>query len=142
MEATMMKKGLLFELSNGILRVDVATDGYGGVEYLLHTVGMGPTRRFTRDEISASLSDEGTSARVVLDSGAADGPIVRFTVIVPPIVSGDESSFEVDAAALTSTQNSLFGGPRPGPQVSYERIDLTGTVSFTRTEDEAYRGQT
>jgi hypothetical protein len=65
---------------------------------------------------------------------------VRFTVIVPPIVAGDESSFDVSAAALRSTQNSLFGGPRPGPQVSYDAIDLTGTVSFAPAEHPAYRG--
>jgi hypothetical protein len=135
-----MKDGLLFELSDRILRVAVATDPEGQVEYLLYTVGSGPTRRFPREEISASVSDEGTSARVVLESGAADGPIVRFTVIVPPIVAGDESSFEVSAAAMRSTQNSLFGGPRPGPQVSYEAIDLAGTVSRTRVKDEVYRG--
>ena len=137
MEATMMKNGLLFELSNMILTVAVATDSEGEVEYLLYTIGKAATRRFNRDEISASVSDEGTSARVVLESGAADGPIVRFTVIVPPIVAGDETSFEVTAAAMRSTQNSLFGGPRPGPQVSYEAIDLAGTVS--RVKDEAYR---
>jgi hypothetical protein len=136
----MMKDGLLFELSDRILRVAVATDPDGQVEYLLYSVGSGPTRRFPREEISASVSDEGTSARVVLESGAADGPIVRFTVIVPPIVAGDESSVEVSAAAMRSTQNSLFGGPRPGPQVSYDAIDLAGTVSRTPVKDEAYRG--
>jgi hypothetical protein len=140
MEATMMKDGLLYELSDKLLRITVATDPEGQVEYLLYAIGSGPTRRFNREDISASVSDEGTSAKVVLDSGAADGPIVRFTVIVPPIVAGDESSFEVSAAAIRSTQNSLFGGPRPGPQVSYDAIDLTGTVSRTPVEDEAHRG--
>jgi hypothetical protein len=135
MEATMLKKGLLFELSNGILKVAVAIDAEGEVEYLLYTVGRGPTRRFTREEISAAVSEQGTRARVVLENGAADGPIVRFTVIVPPIVGADEAPFKVDAAALRSTQNSLFGGPRPGPQVTYETIDLAGTVSCAATTD-------
>jgi hypothetical protein len=138
MEATMMKNGLLYEIGNRILKVAVATDSEGEVEYLLYTIGRAAPLKFTREEISASVSDEGTSARVVLESGAADGPIVRFTVIVPPIVAGDESSFKVSAAAMRSTQNSLFGGPRPGPQVSYEAIELAGTVS--RVKDEAYRG--
>jgi hypothetical protein len=138
MEATMMKNGLLYEVGNTILKVAVATDSEGKVEYLLYTIGRAAPLRFTREEISASVSDEGTSARVVLENGAADGPIVRFTVIVPPIVAGDESSFKVTAAAMRSTQNSLFGGPRPGPQVSYEAINLAGTVS--RVKDEAYRG--
>ena len=140
MEATTRKKGLLFELSNTLLRVSVATDPEGEVDYLLYTVGTGPTRRFTGEEITASVSEEGTRARVVLENGAADGPIERFTVIVPPIVAGDESSFEIGAAALRSTQNSLFGGTRPGPQVSYDAIDLAGTVSGVRVRGEPYRG--
>ena len=135
--ATIVNKGSLFELSNGVLQVALAIDDQGAVEYLHHTVGKGPTRRFAGEEIEVSVSDEGTRARVLLESGAADGPIVRFTVIVPPIVAGQQSSFDVDAAALRSTQSSLFGGPRPGPQVSYEAIDLTGTVSCAPAEDDA-----
>lgn len=55
MEATTMKDGLLFELSDKILRVTVATDPEGQVEYLLYTVGSGPTRRFPREEITPGL---------------------------------------------------------------------------------------
>jgi hypothetical protein len=140
MEATTITKGLLFELSNGILTVALAIDAKGEAEYLLYTVGKSATRRFGREEITTSVSDEGTSAKVVLESGAADGPIVRFTVIVPPIVAGDESSFKVSAAALRSTQDSGLVGPQPGPQVSYEAIDLAGTVSSAPAEYGAYRG--
>lgn len=129
MEATTVMKGLLFELVGGALAVDVETDGGGGVDRLRYTVGKGPTREFSGDEISVATSDEGTRATVMLENGAADGPIVRFTVIVPPVVLGDDNAFDVTSAALRSSQRSLFGGQRPGPQLSYDAVDLTGKVS-------------
>jgi hypothetical protein len=136
MEATMVKQGLVFELYGTRLRIDAEVDADGGVERLIHSVRGGESREFSGSEISSGTSDEGTRATVMLESGAADGPIVRFTVILPPVIVGDEDSFEVTAAGLRSTQNSLFGGPRPGPQVSYEAIDLAGTVSCRRVDGE------
>jgi len=137
MEATMGKKGLLFDLHGTRLAIEAEVDAGGAVERLRYSVRGGETREFAGSEISSGTSDEGTRATVMLESGAADGPIVRFTVTLPPVVAGDEDSFDVTAAGLRSTHRSLFGGPRPGPQVSYDAIDLTGVVHCGRVDGEA-----
>ncbi len=137
MEATMVSKGLLFELNGTRLAIEASVDADGVVERLTYSVRGGETREFSGAEISSATSEEGTRATVMLESGAADGPIVRFTVILPPVVLGEEESFEVTAAGLRSTQRSLFGGPRPGPQVSFDAIDLRGTVARKSDDDEA-----
>ncbi len=125
--ATMVKE-LLFELSGQDVEIALTIDADGGAQRLVYRAGE-DAREFGGEEIGVAISDEGTRASVVLETGAADGPIVRFTVIVPRVILGEESSFEVTAAAVRSTQRSLFGGPRPGPQQSYEALALSGTVS-------------
>ena len=65
-----------------------------------------------------------------------DGPIVRFTVIVPEVIPGDESSYEVSAAGLQSTERSGFG-LGAGPQHTYEAYELKGTVTVGGCEQGA-----
>ena len=126
--ATTTVEGLLFELSGEGLQIGLAIDAAGIPQRLAYRCGE-DAREFSGEEIAVAASDEGTRATVMLASGAADGPLIRFTVIVPAVVLDGERAFEVTAAALRSTQRSLFGGPRPGPQQSYEALALTGTVS-------------
>jgi hypothetical protein len=119
-----------FDLSGDGIKIALAIDANGNAERLSYRSGK-DAREFSRDEISVAVSDEGTRATVVLQSGAADGPIVRFAVIVPTVIPNGKKAFKVSAAGLRSTRRSLFGGPRPGPQQSYEPMALTGTVSWT-----------
>lgn len=121
-------KGMLFELSGEGIEIELAIDGNGNADRLRYRSGE-EDREFSGEEISLTVSDDGRRATVLLESGAADGPIVRFTVIFPEVIPGDEKSFEVSAAGVRSTQRSLFGGPRPGPQESFEGVTLSGTVS-------------
>jgi hypothetical protein len=121
-------KGLLFELSGEGIDIELAIDGNGNAERLRFRSGE-DDREFLGEAIILAVSDEGRRATVLLESGAADGPIVRFTVIFPEVILGDEQSFEVSAAGVRSTERSLFGGPRPGPQQSFEALTLKGTVS-------------
>jgi len=121
-------KGMLFELSGEGIEIELAIDGNGNADRLRYRSGE-EDREFSGEEISLTVSEDGRRATVLLESGAADGPIVRFTVIFPQVIPGDEKSFEVSAAGVRSTQRSLFGGPRPGPQESFEAVTLSGTVS-------------
>jgi hypothetical protein len=130
---TTMSSRVEFELSGQGVKIVLAVDASGNVERLSYRSGT-DEREFSGEQISVGVSDEGTRATVVLRSGAADGPIVRFTVIVPTVIPGDKRSFEVTAAGLRSTRRPLFGGSRPGPQQSYEALALTGTVSSATIE--------
>jgi hypothetical protein len=128
MKATMVKE-LHFQVSNGHVTVAVELDGEGEATFLSHAIGKRAPQEFHGDDITTSRSDEGTRATVVLEDGrAADGPIVRFTVIVPEVVPDDESSFKVSAAGLQSTERSGFGRPS-GPRQSYEAYELKGKVA-------------
>lgn len=130
--------GLLFELGRHGIDIDLAIDEDGTPRRLIYRSGE-DTREFAAEEIAATVSDEGTRATVMLATGAADEPIVRLTVIVPAVVVGEERSFEVTAAALRTTQRSGFGGPRPGPQQSYEALTLAGTVTCAPADAELGR---
>lgn len=126
--AETMVKGLIFKLRGQGSEIELALDAQGRAERLSYRFGD-DVREFPGEEIEVVANDEGTRATVLLATGAADGPVVRFTVIVPTVILGDEGSFEVSAAALRTTQRSLFGGPRPGPQQSYDALKLDGTVA-------------
>lgn len=129
MKATMVKE-LHFQVTNGQVTVAVELDGEGDAVFLSHAIGKRAPQEFRGDEIRTTPSDEGTRATVVLDDGNADRPVVRFTVIVPEVVPGDESSFDVSAAALQSTDHVGFAGRLPGPQQTYEAFELKGTVTI------------
>src|SRR3982751_2838931 len=141
MKATMVKD-LHFQVSNGHVTVALDLDGEGNATFLSHGVGKRAPREFRGDEITTTPSVEGTRATVVLDDGAADRPIVRFTVIVPEVVPGDEDAFDVGAAALESTEHVGFAGRRPGPQQTYETFELKGKVSVGRGEQGTCRDWT
>ena len=126
--ATTMVKELLFELSGDGVEIALALDGDGRAERLSYRSG-GRTHEFGADAIASAASDEGTRATVMLENGAADGPIVLLTVLVPEVVFGDEPSLEVSAAAVRTTKRSMFGGVRPGPQQSFDALRLTGIAS-------------
>jgi hypothetical protein len=130
-----MAKGLRFELSAKKLEVCLTINGAGNAEHLSYRSGE-EMREFSGEEITVAVTEEGTHATVMLESGATDGPIVRFTVIVPAVIGGDETSFKVSAAALRTTQRSGFRGPHPGPQQSYEALTLTGMVSLMPADGE------
>ena len=121
-------KELLYEVGGDGIAIALALNAEGSAERLDYRSGE-QTLEFSGEEIEIARSDEGTRASVLLESGAADGPIVRLTLIVPDVVFGEESSVDVTAAAVRTTQRSLFGGERPGPQQSYEALALTGTAA-------------
>ena len=127
-----MKATLVKELQYRVFgdRVTIAVDLEDGIAtYLSYAVGRRRAQEFRGDEIETSESDEGIRASVLLETGAADGPIVRLSVFVPEIVPGDEGSFEISAAALRTTRPSGFGGPQPGPVQSYDALSLKGEVT-------------
>jgi hypothetical protein len=127
MKATMVKE-LQFYVTGDSVSIAVDLDGDGIATHLSYAIGKRAPQEFRGDDITTSTTDEGTRATVVLEDGAADGPIVRLTVIVPEVIPGDESSFEASAAALRSTEQSGFRGPRPGPRQTYEPLSLKGKV--------------
>lgn len=133
MKATMVKE-LQYRLTGHAVSIAVELNDDAVATYLSYAIGKRAPQEFRGDEITTSSSEEGTCATVVLENGAADGPIVRLTVIVPEIVPGDETSFDVNAAALRSTQSSGFGGLPPGPQQSYDALELKGTVTISGDE--------
>lgn len=100
--------------------------------FLSYAVGKRKAQEFRGDEIATGHSDEGTRATVLLETGAADGPIVHLTVILPDIVHDGERAFDVSAVAARTTQPSGFGGPRPGPLQTYETLELDGEVTIGR----------
>jgi len=135
MKATMVKQQQ-FDVRSNMVSVIVDLDEDGIATRLLHGFGKRPFQEFRGDEITTTPSDEGIRATVLLQNGAGDGPIVRFSVILPEVVPGDESTFEVTAAAVQSTEPSGFGGPQPGPRQSYEAMVLEGKVTLSDDCDE------
>ena len=117
----------IFELSGW--GTDVTVSLRAGLGNRLTYRSGGDVREFFRDEVLVAESDIGTLATVVLESGAADEPPRRLTLVLPEVNAGGEEHFPVRAAAVQTTQRSLHGGPRPGPQHSYATITLEGTVS-------------
>ncbi len=126
--AETMVRQLHFELAGDGIAVALTLDRDGGAERLSYRDG-GDAREFSGDDIAVAAFDEGTQAKVTLQDGAADGPVVLLTVMVPSVIPGDERSFDVGAAAVRTTQRPFFGGQRPGPQQSFEALALAGTVS-------------
>ncbi len=118
---------LLFELSGWGVEVTVSLDEDGRVERLSYR-SEGQTREFPGEEVLVADSEIGTLVTVVLESGASDLPPVSLTLVLPVVNPGGEGQFPVEAAAVRTTTRSLFGGPRPGPQHSYETITLEGSV--------------
>jgi hypothetical protein len=128
MEATLkVKAGMRFELRGGDVAVTCAMRDNGRPETLSYR-SNGESRDFAGDELEIASTSIGTQVTVMLENGAADGPIVRFTVVLPLVRPNGDEKFDVTAAAVRTTERSLFGGPRPGPQQSYEAMGLEGTV--------------
>jgi hypothetical protein len=134
MKATLVKQLQYHLTGGGAVSIAVELDADGVASFVSHTIGKRAPQEFRGDEITTTPSEEGTRVTVLLENGAADGPIVRLTVIVPEVVPGDESSFKVTAAALRTTEQSLFGGPRPGPRQTYEALSLKGKVTIAGGE--------
>jgi hypothetical protein len=122
-------RGLVFELSGEGVEITLEVDQEGGRARRLSFRSDQDQRDFSGDEIGVEQSAEGTRATVLLESGATDLPGVRFTVIVPTVALGGETSFAVSAAGVRTTSRSLFGGRRLGPRQSYEAVTLAGSVS-------------
>jgi hypothetical protein len=139
MKATMVKE-LQYYVTGDHVSIAVELDSEGIATYVSYAIGRRAPQEFRGDDITTGHSEEGTHATVLLENGAADGPIVRLTVVVPDVVAGDESSFEVSAAALRTTEQSLFGGPRPGPRQTYEALSLKGKVTVAGGEQGTCRG--
>lgn len=118
---------LLFELSGWGVEVTVSVGDDGRPEHLVYRAG-GESREFAGEEVTVTASEIGTVATAVLESGASDLPPVRLTLILPAVNPGDGDEFPVEVAAVRTVQRSLFGGPRPGPEHSYETMMLEGTV--------------
>jgi len=136
MEAT-MTADLLYEVKGGDVQVGCAMRGDGRPERVVYRAG-GAEREFAGDDLHVTPSAIGTQVTVMLENGAADGPIVRFTVVLPVVRPYDSTTFPVTVAAVRATQRSLFGGPRPGPEQIYEAMVLEGTVtSGAATEQHA-----
>src|ERR1044072_4113676 len=113
MKATMVKQ-LQYRVFGDA--VSIAIDVEDGVAtFLSYAIGRRKAQEFRGDEITTSQTDEGTRVTVLLETGAADGPIVRLTVFVPEVVPRSERSFDLTAAAVRTTESSGFGGPRPRP---------------------------
>jgi hypothetical protein len=127
MEAS-VRSGVVFSLRGEAIEVIPVVDPSGGVARLTYRAD-GEEWEFAGDEITTGPSPQGTRATVLLEDGAADGPIVALNVILPVVEAPHEGPFDVTAAALITTSRSLFGGPRPGPQQSYEVVALSGTAS-------------
>lgn len=127
MEA-MAAAALLFQVSEGDLVVSVSVDELGRPTRLNYRSGV-ETRDFLADEIGIAQTEVGTLVTVLLETGAVDAPIVRFTVVLPAVNPGAEEQFPTSVAAFRATERSGFGGPRPGPIRSYQAMTLEGTVA-------------
>jgi hypothetical protein len=119
---------LLFQVSEGDLVVSISVDELGRPSRFSYRSGE-ETREFLADEIGVAATEVGTLTTVLLESGAADAPIVRFSVVLPVVNPGGEERFPTSVAAFQTTESSGFGGPRPGPMRSYEATTLEGTVA-------------
>ncbi|MGH2943595.1 MAG: hypothetical protein ACRDLN_12565 [Solirubrobacteraceae bacterium] len=123
-----VRSAVSFSLRGDAVEIIPIVDPSGGVQRLTYRAD-GEEWEFAGEEIANALSPRGTRLTVLLEDGAADGPIVALSVILPIIEAPHEGPFDVTAAALITTTRSLFGGVRPGPQQSYEVVALSGTAS-------------
>lgn len=60
--------------------------------------------------------------------------LIREPKDLADVVPGDESPFDVSAATLRSAEQSLFGGPRPGPRQTYDALSRKGKVTIAGGE--------
>jgi hypothetical protein len=127
MEAT-ITADLLYEVKGADVGISCAMRGDGRPERLVYRAGA-DERDFAGDDLDVLATAIGTHVTVMLEDGAADRPIVRFTVVLPVVRPGGDQPFPVTAAAVRTTERSLFGGPRPGPEQSYEAMTLEGSVT-------------
>jgi len=124
---------LVFELRGWGAQVTLSLGEDGRAERLIYSSGE-DAHEFSRDQVLVGDSEIGTLATVTLESGATDLPPVRLTLVLPAVNAGGEIQFPVQVAAVRTTQRSLFGGPRPGPQYSYESVTLEGTVFLRQAQ--------
>jgi hypothetical protein len=127
MEAS-VGSAVVFSLRGEAIDIIPVVGAGGAIERLTYRSGD-EARDFSGDEISNAVSPQGTRATVMLQDGAADGPVVALTVTVPVVEAPHEGPFDVSAAALLTTSRALVGGLRPGPQQSYKAITLTGSAA-------------
>jgi hypothetical protein len=87
-------------------------------------------RTFTNAEITVEETTAFGQLITVTISDAPDAPVVRFTLVLPPItVPGFNEAVDVEVAGATVTQRSLFTPePQHGQQTSYSFVTLTGTA--------------
>jgi hypothetical protein len=127
MEAT-VTAGLRYEVKGDDVAINCAMRGDGRPERLAYRAA-GEEREFAGDDLDVLATAIGTQVTVMLEDGAADGPIVRFTVVLPVVRPYDGEQFPVTSAAVRTIERSLFGGTRPGAQQAYEAMVLEGTVT-------------
>jgi hypothetical protein len=81
---------------------------------------------FSGDEIRTADTELGTEVTVILVADP-DGDSTVLTVLIPPVrVEPGAVETRVETVAFVTTKHSSFGGPPPGPEFSYELLELTG----------------
>lgn len=92
--------------------------------------GPGRSRRFRGDQITQQKTILGTLVSVALESNEADQGYLDLALVLPPFSMGDEVRHEFKTVGILSKGPSGFGGPPPGPQRTYEILNLEGVAEY------------
>ena len=92
--------------------------------------GPGRSRRFRGDQITQQKTILGTLVSVVLEGNEADQGFLDLALVLPAFRMGDEARHEFKTVGILSEGASGFGGPPPGPQRTYEVLDLEGIAEY------------
>ena len=92
--------------------------------------GPGRSRRFRGDQITQQKTILGTLVSVVLEGNEADQGFLDLALVLPLFTMGDEAQHEFKTVGILSKGPSGFGGLPPGPQRTYEILDLEGVAEY------------
>jgi len=92
--------------------------------------GPGHSRRFRGDQITQQKTILGTLVSVVLEGNEADQGFLDLALVLPPFRMGDEAQHEFKTVGILSKGPSGFGGFRPGPQRTYQILELEGIAEY------------
>jgi len=118
----------LFELSSWRVRVSFSSTSIAGVP-LLQYEDPRTRRAFRGKEIAFQDTALGTLITVNLEV-IPDLRTVTFTLVLPAVRVSMVTGSRLRVPGILTTTHTTIAGPPPGPERTYETVDLSGSARF------------
>jgi hypothetical protein len=122
----------VFTLQGDKTQITYSTTSIRGVPELSY-LRRGQQRTFSGSDIQSEETAFGRSVTVLLENGAADGPIESLTLLIPFVqLSSKVRELRIQTVAIFSRRVAFINPSNPAQLQTYDTIRLSGTAQFVQ----------